>query len=454
MRYIFTLALKVKKTFLSLSNLLKIPFRKQKSEILKRSLRNSSFSMFEYTVTPLLYIFSTPFFIYYLGLNHYGIWMLANSVAGLLGVMNFGIGEATVKYVSMYRGREDKNGVVKVIASTFIFSLLFSFVIPIACWFIAPLLVRDILKIAPEDFVMATAAIRIASVVYGIRMIQSVFVAALRGFERYDITSLINIFTLIITTVSSLLLVFLGYGIDILLLSTAGILFLSLIVSIVIVARVTPSLIRPLALDIKSIKEILSFGFFSWIQGIAAALFSQMDRLIIGAFLGTVAVSYYSVASNIARQVHGGVGAATSFLFPLVSSEKEKKNGIILKKLFKRALVFSFVFSFLILISFFLWGRIFLTAWMGASFASNAYVLTLLLLGVYFLLAINVIPHYFLLGFGEVRFVAFTNIMGGVVSTGGIFLLIPALGINGVAIAKFLYVPFVFLNFLKLRRKL
>lgn len=427
---------------------------RHRSEIFQRSIRNASFSTIEYIITPLLYIISTPFLVHRLGINHYGIWMLANSVAGVVGVLNFGLSEATVKYVSMYRGRRDEDGVVRCILSTFTLYFFLAILMGVICWILAPFLVKRIFKISEEDFTVAIWAMKFAGIVLGLRTVGSVFLSALRGFERYDLTSKINIGTLSLMTLSSVTLVFFGYGIEIVLFGMIIVSCLSLFVSIIVMKQLVEGLNIRLNFDISSTKEIFSFGLFSWLQGVAATMFSQADRLIIGSLLGTSAIAYYSVSINVAQQVHAAVGASTAFIFPLVSSEKEKKDGINLKKLFNKSFLFTIIVSLSILLPLLFGGNLFLRIWMGADFAANSYILMSILLCAYFLLALNVIPHYFLLGFGEIRFVSMTNITGGVLSLIGMVFFIPLLGMNGAAIGRLLYAPVVTFNLLRIRGRL
>lgn len=427
---------------------------RHRSEIFQRSIRNASFSTIEYVITPLLYIISTPFLVHRLGINHYGIWMLANSVAGVVGVLNFGLSEATVKYVSMYRGRRDEDGVARCILSTFTLYFFLAILMGIICWVLAPFLVKRIFKISEEDFTVAIWAMRFAGIVLALRTVGSVFLSALRGFERYDLTSKINIGTLSLMTLSSVTLVFFGYGIEVVLFGMIIVSCLSLFVSIIVIKKLVQGLNIRLTFDISSAKETFSFGLFSWVQGIAATIFAQADRLLIGALIGTSAIAYYSVSINVAQQVHAAVGASTAFIFPLVSSEKEKQDGINLKKLFNKSLLFTIIVSLSILLPLLFGGKLFLRIWMGADFAANSYVLVSILACAYFLLAVNVIPHYFLLGFGEVRFVSMTNIAGGILSLTVMAFSLPFWGINGAAIGRLFYALPVTLNFIKIKGKL
>jgi O-antigen/teichoic acid export membrane protein len=60
----------------------------------------------------------TPFLIGRLGADSYGLFLLVTSVSGFLGVMDLGLGQATVRYVAYYCGREDLAGINRCVGAT------------------------------------------------------------------------------------------------------------------------------------------------------------------------------------------------------------------------------------------------------------------------------------------------------------------------------------------------
>src|SRR5947209_944477 len=76
-----------------------------------RVVRNGVFSAADQILQPLLWVIAAPIFISRLGIDRFGIWMLANTILGLSGVMLIGLGDATVAYVAKHRARGDREGV-------------------------------------------------------------------------------------------------------------------------------------------------------------------------------------------------------------------------------------------------------------------------------------------------------------------------------------------------------
>ena len=58
----------------------------------------------------LIPFFYTPVMLELLGQSEYGLYGIANSVMGYIGLLNFGIGSAIIRYLSLYRARGDREG--------------------------------------------------------------------------------------------------------------------------------------------------------------------------------------------------------------------------------------------------------------------------------------------------------------------------------------------------------
>ena len=61
-------------------------------------------------LTSFISILYTPIMIKLLGQSEYGLYNLANSVIGYLGVLDFGLGVSVIRYTAKYRALNDKEG--------------------------------------------------------------------------------------------------------------------------------------------------------------------------------------------------------------------------------------------------------------------------------------------------------------------------------------------------------
>ena len=62
-------------------------------------------------IIPFIY---TPIMLRLLGQAEYGLYGIANSFMGYIGLLNFGIGGSIVRYLSKYRAAGDRDGEARV----------------------------------------------------------------------------------------------------------------------------------------------------------------------------------------------------------------------------------------------------------------------------------------------------------------------------------------------------
>ena len=380
--------------------------------------------------------------------------MLVNAFAGTVGLLHVGLGDATIKYVSAYRGRNDKAGVERIVAGTLALSGIFGALAALALCFSAPLLVHHVFKIAPAHELEATRAMEVGSVVLFLQAIYQVLASALKAYEAFGPPSKIAVFVKSGTILGAVALVALGYGIVAILFLTAGFTLGGIAAQAVAAARVLGLRSFWPAMDWRSWKEVMGFGCYSWIQNAAGVAFSQSDRLLIAAMLGTVPLAYYTLCVQIAQQVHGLASGAFGFLFPHISARRESGNRSAVKRVFRFAAVVNLVLALALALPLILFGRKILTVWMGAAFAQHTHLVLAILAVAFCTLAINVAPHFTLLGLGKVRFVSAMNVFGGLLSLGAAALLIPEFGLLGAAAGRLFYGPAISLNFAKVAKSL
>ena len=78
----------------------------------------------------------TPFMIHELGDSEYGLYTLIGSLIGYISVLDFGLNNTIIRFVSKYRALEDKKGEENFLATTMIIYGVISTLVGIAGVFI------------------------------------------------------------------------------------------------------------------------------------------------------------------------------------------------------------------------------------------------------------------------------------------------------------------------------
>lgn len=404
--------------------------------------RNVVWSSIDYLVLPILWIIFTPIFVNKLGVDQYGIWMLVNSVIGASGAMNFGLAGATVKFVAKYRATYNKKNISAVTQSSIVFYIVFGLIALILLNIISPILITEVFKVKECNHLLAIKAIKIAGVGIFVKFIDEVFVALLQGFERYDYVSKIAMPINIATVLVNLFLALRGFDISYLLISTIIIMLLGAVFKFVVFKmKVFSDFSFKPSITKHVINEVFAFGVYSWVQSIGSILFSQLDRLIIAAYLGTASLTYYTVAMQLAQQINVLLSRAFAFIFPLSSVSYENGEFSNIKHLYFISTKFVVFTALLIGGPLYLFSDQILTLWMGSDFSLNSSCLLRPLVISSVLLAASVVPFYLMNGTNFVRLNTVASLSSGVAVAITMLSLINVFGAQGAAWARLATLP-------------
>jgi O-antigen/teichoic acid export membrane protein len=184
---------------------------------------------------------------------------------------------------------------------------------------------------------------------------------------------------------------------------------------------------------------ILNFAKWGWLQGIGGVLFGVADRILVGSLLGPASLAYYSIASQLALQIHALTAAGVSVIFPMVSRKLEDRGEFSLWRVAKVTMVASTLLSSSLAMMLFLLGPLILHAWIGGSAASGSAQILPWLIAAYCVLALNVVPYYLLLAMGRIRFISLTVLVSGALAMIAMALTIPTFGLIGAPAGRGLY---------------
>jgi O-antigen/teichoic acid export membrane protein len=405
----------------------------------RESAGNAFSSIAEYVAQPLSMLAAAPFLVHKLGLSQYGIWMLVSAILGSMGILSTGFGDATVKYVSAYRGQNNPAGVERTIRATLTINVFLGGMFGLLVWVAAPYAVEHIFKIEAVFHVASIQAIRISAVILLVRSIESVFVSTLRAFERYGPPVKLNVFLRAIVVVSAVVLAAAGRGVVAIMFAT---LFWSAFIVVLqaVAARRVVGPVNPFpTFERAGLAEVFSFGCFSWLQALAGVVFSYADRFMVAAMLGTAPVAIYVLCVQVAQPIHGLAAAAFNFVFPHISSRHGAGDVHGPRRVFRFALLTSLALSLALALPLIVLGRPLLSLWMGQQVAEDGHLVLALLAVAYVLMALNVVPHYALLAFGRVRLISGLNVVSGVLLIVLMGFLVPTFGLTGAAIGRVAY---------------
>lgn len=326
-------------------------------------------------------IIITPIIINFIGNQEYGLYSLVYSIMGYFSVLDFGFGNAMIRYVSKTKAekKDDKN-----INSLFliIYSIIgiITLVIGIIIYFNLSNIFGN--SLTSEELSKANVMMIIFLIGTAISFPLSVFDSYVLANEKFIFLKIVNLIKIIMNPVLIMCMLLLGYK-SISLVVTYTI--LNLMTHILYAVYSLIKLKMSFTFNIRKInfsifKEITMYSFWVFLNIIVDTVFNNTDQVILGIVSGTVAVSIYAVANQI-KNANNAFSTAISGLFlPKITKllTLNKKDEI--NETFISVSKIQLYIMLLILSGFFIFGKAFITLWVGNEYM-DAYYIVLWLIG-------------------------------------------------------------------------
>jgi O-antigen/teichoic acid export membrane protein len=424
-------------------------------DLKKRTIRNSVYSLAAFVWPISLSFIATPFVVHHLGQDKYGVLALVTSFIGFFAVLDFGVSPSLVKYVAEHHAKKDYPRVNQFFSSALLFysaiGLIGAGLIIIAAFLFAPHLVKN----SPELINITKIVFFISAFGFLINMLLSALTSIPGALQRFDLTSKLNMIVASSSTIGTVLLLFLGFGLIAIVIYTVLLSLLAAIAYVAIDKKLLPTLQVRIKPDPNSLKEMFGFSGYAFIASVSGVVIAELDRLILGFILGPKAVTYYVIPGNIAIKILGAVVAASTVIFPLTSELVARGDIDKLRNLYARSSRFIIILLTLGIVPLIVFAHRFLLFWLGPDFARTSGPTLQILLLTYFISSLHVIPFLVAYGSGKPKYSAIYASCVAVLNIVLMFALIPHFQIIGAAYAYlFAVVPTTILFVLFIEKKL
>lgn len=340
------------------------------------------------TIIQLLY---TPFMIRKLGQSEYGLYSLVNSVIGYLTILDLGFGNAIVVYTSKYRATKDYesekklHGMFKII---FYLIGLFAITLGIVLFFN----VGNIFGKTMTSIEIQKTKIMMLILMFnlGITFGFSIYSSIINAYEKFVFQKIIAILTIVLKPAIMIPLLFMGKK-SITMVSVITIINVLSVISNYLYCRNKLNIrIKYYGFEKTIIKAVLSYSIWLFICSIVDKVNWSVDHFVLGAVSGTVAVSIYSVASQLNTVFINLSTAISNVLLPKISKMLANKSSTIeITNEFIKVGRIQYYIIFLMCSGLIIFGKKFICVWVGESFIESYYVALILIIPLCFPLIQN-----------------------------------------------------------------
>jgi len=399
----------------------------------EQAVRSLGTSVLAFGWPMLLGLSVVPFLVRLLGSEAYGIRGLSMMLIGYVAVLDLGLNGAIIKLLAEYTAAEDAVAAEKLLRTTLLSHLVFGLVGGACIWGLAPWLSAAVFKVAVDLQAETVWSFRLTGVGFVLSMLVGWGSAIPAGLQRFGIVNGVFILQATLVSVGGLLAALLSFGLVGVVTANVAANGVAAGVCFLIARRLLPNIRLSPSLDWQMFKRAASFGAHMIVFRVFNAFYTQMDRMLIGIWLGTDYVAYYIVGYQAASLVQQLSGRMMQIIFPMSSELSAACDRERLRHLFLRATNLCNVVGAGLAVPVIVLANPLLSYWMTPDFARYGADTLRLLAVSFYLMGLTVVPNFVLPGIGLPRVVSTGAVITGTTSILFYWLFIQVWGISGVA---------------------
>jgi O-antigen/teichoic acid export membrane protein len=282
--------------------------------------RNIAWNLSAFVWLSLLVVFVTPFMVHRMGLDVFGLWAIITASNAYLAAMDFGLGNALIRFLAAENERGDRRALESYLRSGASLQVIQGGLAAVALWILAGPMAHHWLQVPPGLVGETVISIRISSLAVFLGFAGLSYAAVPSALHRFDLLALRTILVLTVQYLLVVLVLVLGGGLRevvlVYVVGTAGVLAYLVGVS----RRLLPRVNLLPGWHPESVRTLLRFGRMKFPAQISVTLIQQLDRVVLGVLLPVAQVSFYAVPARVSLRVGQVAETIASPIYPAVAS--------------------------------------------------------------------------------------------------------------------------------------
>ena len=328
-------------------------------------------------------MFLTPLIIRSFGQAEYGVYTLVLSVTSYLALLDLGVGNSVVRFMSKYRANKQYEEQRKFLGITTVYYVSIALII-IILGIILNVLFPELFSrgLSQEEIVLGQKLLSLTTLNIAITIGTAGYFYTVVAHENFYVSKGVSVIIAVVRVLVSLIALNSGVkSFGIVIINTLT----NLISRLIIVLFVNFNIkLKPTLKNVRfsQIKEIISYSLIILMQMIATQINNMADQILIGILTTSSAVilAVYGVGSQINHYFQTFGGAINSVLMPGVVRlvEKDASPQTLQKEMVRIGRI-NFAFVGFIWVVFLINGQQFVNLWSG-EVNRDAYIVALLLM--------------------------------------------------------------------------
>ncbi len=393
--------------------------------------------------------FLSPFVVHSLGDAMYGVWVLLISLTGYMGLLDLGATTSISRYINLSIAKNDQERLNRIVSTSLVLYAILGLVIVGIGATLGPVLYALFSRLPMGMTAQARVILVVLSGNIVMGFAAGVFRQLLAARDRFGVINGVTVTTLIAGAIGTVAALASGWG----MLGLASVQLLSSTLACALLFWLArrwgpPFAIAPSNVTKATFQDIVHFGAYAFVADVGVQLIYYTNSLVIGRLIGAAAITFYNIPFMLVDYGLTAIKQVRAVLAPELLKTGARSNPSEMQWLVERTTRFVMIFAVPLMIGIVVFGRDFISKWMGAKYAEHYPILIVLALAQ--LGALAAWPcSTLLLGIGRVRLLAACVVAEGLTNlTLGIVLVLRFhLGLMGIALGS-LVPSLVFSSFL------
>ena len=378
----------------------------------------------------------TPFMLRLMGQSEYGLYSLVASVVAYLTILDFGFGNAIIRYTAKYSAESKFDELSSLFGMFLIMYIgvgIIALIAGISLYLNVDLLFEQSMTAYELREAQAMVLLMVLNVVFTFPL--SVFPSIIIAYEKFTFHKLVNLVRILLQPCIMIPLLLMGY-------KAMGMVVLTTILNLgtlliycwycfykLHIKIVFKGFSRPL------IKEASIYSFYVFLTIIVDRAFWSTGQFILGILSGTKDVAIYSLVVQLCNYYMAfSLAISGVFLPKMTQLVSEKRSMIEVSDLFIKIGRIQFIIMAYILFGFILFGKVFVSYWAGNGY-EMVYPLTVLIMIPQTIPLIQNLGISVLQALNRQRFRSFLNVIVALISVAVGYELTKVFGVVGCAIS-------------------
>ena len=310
------------------------------------------------------------------GQNEYGLYSLVASVIAYLTILDFGFGNAIIRYTAKFRAEGKKKEQWEMFG---MFLIVYSIIGIIAlCGGLGLYFNVDELfdnTMTMSELNQARYMMLLLTFNLAFTFPLSIFGSIISAYENFVFQRVVNIIRIIISTGVLILVLAVGYKAVALVIVQTIFNLVTLILNLIYCKRKLHVKIIFGKLNWTFIKEIATYSFWIFLNAVMDRIYWGTGQFVLGAISGTLAVAIFSVAIMLQQMYMQFSTSIASVLLPKMTAMVAKSNNhkeisdLFIKTGRLQGIVMLFILS-----GFIVFGKSFIILWAGSGYLDSYYI--------------------------------------------------------------------------------